>query len=489
MLEPLRFAPGVEGERLTLEATGRFEPGAPDWAYLPVEVPDGVAELVVACRFDRPEPPPGLPGNALDVGIFDPRGHGPGGAGFRGWSGGARDRFAIGAGAATSGYLPGPVQPGTWHVVLGPYTVAPRGMAWSVRVELRFGPPGPAFAPRPAPERAAGRGRAWYRGDAHVHTVHSDGARLPEEVVAAARAGGLDFVVSTEHNTPSAAGIWGRHTGDAGPLLLDGEEVTTRNGHLLALGLPAGAWVDWRHRAAAGGIAPALERVHALGGLAVAAHPYCPFPGCAWRFGYAGLDGVEVWNGPWTLDDEAALATWDGLLAAAGGGAWPVALGGSDAHREPDVVGLPRNLVLAEDLERRAVLDGIRAGRMWIAESAGVELDFGASAEGRSAGIGERLAAAPGAPVTVRLAARGVPGCVARLATDLGTLVEAPGGPGGELELRWMTTPRASAYVRAELRRPGPAPAPAGAMVALTNPVFLGPGEASGEEPGRHPDA
>jgi predicted metal-dependent phosphoesterase TrpH len=40
----------------------------------------------------------------------------------------------------------------------------------------------------------------------HLHTVHSDGARLPEELVAAARAAKLDFVASTEHNTSSAAG-------------------------------------------------------------------------------------------------------------------------------------------------------------------------------------------------------------------------------------------------------------------------------------------
>ena len=31
------------------------------------------------------------------------------------------------------GYLPGPVNPGTWQVVLGPYTVAPQGLAWGPR--------------------------------------------------------------------------------------------------------------------------------------------------------------------------------------------------------------------------------------------------------------------------------------------------------------------------------------------------------------------
>jgi hypothetical protein len=142
----------------------------------------------------------------LDLGVFDP-------AGFRGWSGGARDGFAISRAGATPGYLPGPVNPGTWQVVLGPYTVAPQGLDWEVEVRLRHGPAGPAFVPDPAPERAAGRGRAWYRGDLHTHTVHSDGRRTPAELAADARAAGLDFLASTEHNTSSASLGWGAHAG------------------------------------------------------------------------------------------------------------------------------------------------------------------------------------------------------------------------------------------------------------------------------------
>jgi hypothetical protein len=482
MLEPIRFvgapAGGVTGATETRAASGRFEPGAPDWAYLPVEVPAGVVELAVRYRYDRPAHPHGLPGNSLDIGVFDPRGHGLGeGAGFRGWSGGARDGFAISAVAATPGYLPGPVHQGTWHLLLSPYSVAPGGLDWTVEVTLRYGEPGPAFVPRPAPARASGRGRAWYQGDAHLHTVHSDGRREPEELAAAARAAGLDFMVSTEHNTSSASGVWGGHAG-GDLLIVDGEEVTTRNGHLLALGLPAGEWVDWRYRAADDVLERFAGRVREAGGLAVAAHPFCPFPGCAWRFGYAAVDAVEVWNGPWTLDDEAALATWDALLVErAGGGDWLPAIGGSDAHAETDVVGLPRNLVLAGDLERSAVLEGMRAGRLWIAESGAVDLSFSASAGGAESGIGERLAVGRDQRVEVRLQVRGAEGLVARLCTDLGSVVHLPLDR-DPATVAWTTTPAASAYVRAELRRPGPAPTGVGAMVGLTNPVWLGAGGA-----------
>ena len=456
---------------------GTIRPGGPDWVYLPVEVPEGVGELSVRYRYDRPPTPPGVPGNVLDIGVFDERGAGPGVprrpgmAGFRGWSGGARDQFAISASGATPGYLPGAIGPGTWQVVLGPYTVAPQGLSWEVEATLGEGPPGPAFVPDPAPERAAGRGRGWYRGDLHLHTVHSDGRRTPAELAAAARAAGLDFVASTEHNTASASLGWGHH---AGPdlLVLDGQEVTTRDGHWLALGLEPGAVVDWRYRAADGGHGRALAGLHDRGGLAVAAHPFCPFPGCGWAFGYEGLDAVEVWNGPWTPDDEAALGAWDRMLAA--GRSLP-AVGGSDAHGSDDRVGLPHNVVLADGLDRRSVLDGLAGGRCWLASSAAVDLRLEAAAAGRSAGIGERLAVPAGQRVTVRLEVRGAPGCLARLCRSDGPVLEAGLGPRDTGTADWTTIVGPGAWVRAEVRHPPTAGGLPGAMVALTNPVLLGP--------------
>ena len=476
ILEPLIFtapAAAAAPPDETRTITGRFDPGAPDWVYLPVDVPPGVREIAVSYTYDKPTPPAGAQGNALDIGIFDQRGIALGGRGFRGWSGGFRTGFSISRTEATPGYLPGPVGAGRWHVILGPYTVAPQGMQYTVEVTLRYGDPGSAFRPNPAPDRATGRGRAWYRGDMHLHTVHSDGARSPEELVAAARAAKLDFIASTEHNTSSASGIWGRH---AGPdlLIVDGEEITTRNGHFLAVGLPAGAWIDWRYRATDGSFAEFARRIHRLGGLVVAAHPYCPFVGCAWKFGYERLDAVEVWNGPWTPDDDAAVATWDNLLVAdARTGDWLPAVGDSDAHREPQVVGLPQTVVLADDLDRDSIIAGVRAGRSWLAESAAVDLTFTATGGGRTAGIGERLAVADGAAVTVSLTVTGAPSGLVRLITDEGQLFAQFLPADGAGTVTWTTTPRQSAYVRAEVRRLEAA-FPQGRMLALTNPVFLG---------------
>ncbi|WP_414168797.1 CehA/McbA family metallohydrolase [Streptoverticillium reticulum] len=467
-------SPGEE----TRKVTGRLAAGAPDFVHLPVEVPGGVREIAVSYTYERPSVPPGTPGNALDIGIFDERGTELGGAGFRGWSGGARKEFAISAEQATPGYLAGPIRPGTWHVVLGPYTVAPQGLAYEVTVTLRYGKQGATPQPVYPPQRARGRGRAWYRGDNHLHSVYSDGLRAPADIAAAARAAGLDWITTTEHNTNSSHRAWEGLWGDD-LLILTGEEITTRNGHVVALGTDPGVFLDWRYRARDRVFPRIARQIHRAGGLVVPAHPHATCVACNWKFGFAEADAVEVWNGPFTPDDEVTIAEWDNTLVAAVRGdrrGWLPAMGNSDAHREPQVVGLPQTVVLAEDLSRPALQAAIRAGRSWICESSKVQLSFEATGgRGAHAGIGERLPVDRDAPVTARLKVSGVPSdCTASFVTDQGTLFTAP-VPSGGGTVEWRTTPSYAAYVRAEVRHPaGPGSELPGAMVAMTNPIFLG---------------
>lgn len=501
-LDTVAFAqPAAGGDRPadeTQTVRGHLPTGAPDYVYLPVEVPDGVREIAVSYGYDKPEVPAGTPGNALDIGIFDERGTRLGGPGFRGWSGGARTEFAISAGEATPGYLAGPVRRGTWHVVFGPYTVAPQGMDYEVTVTLRFGPEGEHAEPSYPPERVGGRGRGWYRGDCHVHTVYSDGKRTPEEAAAAARAAGLDFIVTTEHNTTSGHGAWeglwgagpdggeGRGGGGGGDdrrdlLILCGEEVTTRNGHYLALGTDPGTFIDWRYRARDDAYARFARRIHRADGLVVPAHPNSACLGCQWKFGYEHADAVEVWNGPWAPNNELAVAAWDNTLVAYDG--WLPAMGNSDAHREGDDVGLPHTVVHAAELSRRALLDGVRKGHSYLAESSGIALKFTAAGpHGEHAGIGERLrVASPDAEVTVRLDVTGAPaGGTVRLLTDQGELHAEPVPPRasspGPLPVSWRTTASLATYVRAEVRHPpreGDTSGLPGAMAAMTNPLWL----------------
>ncbi|MEW1643468.1 CehA/McbA family metallohydrolase [Streptomyces sp. NPDC091219] len=470
-------AAAADGDQESRTVRGTLPTGSPDYVYVPVEVPAGVRELKVAYTYDRPSVPAGTQGNALDIGIFDQRGTDLGGRGFRGWSGGARTEFFLRADDATPGYLPGPVHAGTWHIALGPYTVSPQGLAYELTITLTHGAPGAAPRPVYPPERAKGRGRDWYRGDCHLHSWYSDGRRTPAEIAALARAAGLDFINSSDHNTQSSHPHWAPEAGDD-LLVMLGEEITTRNGHVVALGTEPGTFVDWRYRARDNRFGRYAREIRRAGGLVVPAHPHATCIGCAWKFGFGEADAVEVWNGPWTPDDEIALASWDATLVASvrENREWLPAMGNSDAHRDPDVVGLPQTVVLADDLTREAVQDGIRAGHSYIAESKDVSLALTATGgRARQAGIGDRLRVSADTPVTVRLEVTGAPRCTVRLVTDQGVLFTSdplPAGGAGAVE--WHTTPAYAAYVRAEVRHEttaGPLP---GAPAALTNPVFLG---------------
>ncbi|MEU7403009.1 CehA/McbA family metallohydrolase, partial [Streptomyces sp. NPDC044948] len=428
-LGSVSFASAAPREQRTRTVRGTLPPGAPDFVYVPVEVPRGVREIRVAYTYDRPAVPAGTQGNALDIGLFDERGTGLGGRGFRGWSGGARTEFFVRADEATPGYVPGPVRAGTWHIALGPYTVAPRGLAYEITITLTYGEPDRTPRPVYPPERAGGRGRAWYRGDCHLHSEYSDGRYTLAEIAGLARAAGLDFINSSEHNTHSAHPHWAELAGDD-LLILLGEEVTTRNGHVVALGTDPGTFVDWRYRARDNRFGRFARQIRRAGGLVVPAHPHATCIGCNWKFGFGEADAVEVWNGAYTPDDEVALADWDGMLVAAvrdGGGAggrgWLPAMGSSDSHRSPDVIGRPQTVVLADDLTREAIQEGIRAGRSYVAESSKVSLSFGASGgRGEHAGIGERLRVDGDTPVTVRLEVSGAPRCTVRFVTDQGVL-------------------------------------------------------------------
>ncbi len=449
----------------TRVVSGVFKPGEADWVYLPIEVPEGARSLSARYTYDRPEVPAGFQGNALDLGVFDP-------AGIRGWSGGARDSFTISAAEATPGYIPGPIRAGTWRLVLGPYTVAPGGLHYEVTVSVEGGEePAAVFEPSYAPHAVPGRGAGWYRGDLHLHTLHSDGQWTPAELVAAARAAGLDFIGSSEHNTYSASLQWGHHATDD-LLIIDGEEVTTRTGHLLAMGLPAGEWIDWRFRAAErGALAEQVAKIRSLGGIAVANHPFAAIVGGLWRFGYDEVDAIEVWNGAWGPHNEIAVRAWDNQLLASS--RWVPAVGNSDSHEQSEAPGLAQTVVFAEDLSRSSILDGLRAGRSYLAESSSVEVTFEATTIEQTVGIGERLVVDPDQIVAVTVSVRGVPDALVRLHNDKGPLLERQLPENSSMG--FATTPRASAYVRLEVRHQVPVPIPGmEPMAALTNPIFLG---------------
>jgi len=417
-LAPLMsFEPASAAQRSQTKVfRGHFrDPNGPDWVYLPVQVPKGVREIEVSYDYKPQDTGVGISYNVVDIGIFDPSGTALGdAAGFRGWSGGARRSFRISRTSATPGYLAGPITPGRWHVALGPYQIVGGGTPYAVRVTLHYGRPGRAFEPDPAPLSVPGRGEGWYRGDLHIHTVYSDGSQTPAQVLDFATANGLDFIGTSEHNTDSATRVWGRYLAGKHKdfLVISGEEVTTRAGHWVATGIPAGTWIDWRYRPEDDELSRFTAQVRRLGGLSIAAHPYQFGGGITWEFGYdyGDVDAVEVWNGPWSgltgLANEKAVAGWHQLLTD---GVFKPAVGNSDSHHPTQAIGTGQSVVHAERLATDALIDAYRGGHCWVTGSSAVQLDFTATLADVVARCGDHLPTPSGQSADVRLDASGVP--------------------------------------------------------------------------------
>src|SRR4051794_27498269 len=118
----------------------------------------------------------------------------------------------------------------------------------------------------------------WFRGDCHVHTARSHPADLTvAEAVHAARQAGLDFIASPEHNSVDGHADWAPYASEL--LVILGQEITTRTGHWLALGIEPGEPIDWQYGVRDGQLEVELERVRVAEGLCVAAHPHAPYPG------------------------------------------------------------------------------------------------------------------------------------------------------------------------------------------------------------------
>ncbi|MFE5642015.1 CehA/McbA family metallohydrolase [Rhodococcus sp. NPDC056516] len=316
-------------------------------------------------------------------------------------------------------------------------------------------------------DRPAGR---WFRGDCHVHSVYSDGALTPPELAAVARSLGLDFLATTDHNTTAAHEAW-RHEGIARELVIIlGEEVTTGDGHWLALGVPSGQLVDWRYTAD-DTIAAQLDVVHEVGGICVVAHPYAPYPSGTFMYPYDGFDAIEVWNGawdsnlPWQANNEKALAHWASrLVIDVPAGCWMPAIGNSDTHLSGQM-GVPHNVVAADRLCADELVTSIKAGRSWISSAPTIELSLTATADNQCVQIGGELTT-NGEPAMVRAAITGIPFRTITIHTESGPIhTESLSNTGiGELS---RLLPVASTFVRMEAR------ARSGHMAALSNPIIL----------------
>ena len=132
-----------------------------------------------------------------------------------------------------------------------------------------------------------------------MHTTHSDGWPSPRELVDRARATDLDVIAVTDHDTIEGALKAREHAAKRSRLeVIVGEEVSSRNGHIVGL------FLEKRIRPGMSAAAT-VDEIHDQGGLAIAVHPFWrtqrrsragTVHGVGWLAAELDFDAVEVEN-------------------------------------------------------------------------------------------------------------------------------------------------------------------------------------------------
>ena len=227
-------------------------------------------------------------------------------------------------------------------------------------------------------------------GAYHVHTTRSDGNGDKAAVAAAAARAGLTFVILTDHGDATRPPDPPEYV--QGVLMLDAVEISTDEGHYVAIDMPRAPYP-------LGGAGDAVvEDVHRLGGFGIAAHPDSPKAALRWSDTSAPIDGIEWINADseWRdesrrrlgragltyffrpagslatlLDRPSTLDRWDALLRTRG----VVALAAADAHGGPgrrvedqnrtffSTIGIPSYEASFRELSVRAVLEQRLSGK------------------------------------------------------------------------------------------------------------------------------
>ncbi|MBR2254200.1 MAG: PHP domain-containing protein [Candidatus Methanomethylophilaceae archaeon] len=127
------------------------------------------------------------------------------------------------------------------------------------------------------------------KADLHVHTCYSnDGKTTLEELVEYAVEHGIGCVAITDHNSFEA---YEKVKDNGKVIIIPAEEVSSKEGHIVALGIDRLIPRDL-------GIQETIDLIHEAGGYAFAAHPYRWWSGIGEKNtrDYP-FDGVEARNG------------------------------------------------------------------------------------------------------------------------------------------------------------------------------------------------
>ena len=344
------------------------------YVEVPFQVPHGVERVTVKFTYTDREKH-----TALDLGMLDP-------TQLRCWAGGNKAVLTVGLSDATPSCLPGPIPTGEWNVLIGIPNIRP-AVTSHYTIDVYFTRTGLVAAEPSILREPLRSGPAWYRGDLHMHTAHSDGQCLNQTgqkvpcpvffTVDAAAKRGLDFIAITDHNATSQYDAMR----ELQPyfdkvLLIPGREITTFYGHMNFLGTTD--FIDFRVGSkTVPDLNTLLRCANKLGAVVSINHPDAPTGelcmGCGWTppssVDMHLFQAVEAVNGGSEMYGISGVPFWDKQLDR---GLRMAGIGGSDNHNaftpssQFSSVGSPTTVVFASDLSTPAILAGIRAGHVFI---------------------------------------------------------------------------------------------------------------------------
>ncbi len=218
----------------------------------------------------------------------------------------------------------------------------------------------------------------------HTHTTRSDGHRTPEEAVAIYREAGYDALALTDHWAWSPAGELG------GLALLSGVEYDLSGHdpetgvfevyHLVALGAKRDPGVpkSWTRDAeipVRRRVQETVKAIHAVGGLAVLAHPAWSLNTDAQLVAAGPFDATEIYNSvsDWGMSDRP----YSGLIVdqlAARGVHLPL-LATDDTHYYDGDECRGAVMVEADAVEALGMIGALKAGRFYATEGPEVHLE------------------------------------------------------------------------------------------------------------------
>ena len=438
-------------------------------------VPAGVTRLTVEFTYTGKDQR-----TTIDLGIFDPER-------FRGWSGGNKATFTLSPSDATPSFLPGSILAGQWRLLLGIPNIR-ENVESRFTAKIYFGHPGDIPLAGASTLATLREGPAWYRGDLHMHTAHSDGACRSQrgtlvpcpvfKTVEAAAARGLDFIAITDHNTNSQFDAMRELQAYFDRvLLIPGREITTFHGHANVFG-PV-EFIDFRLGSKeVPDFASLQNQVEKLHGLLSINHPMSPSGencmGCGWTVSdtdFRRIQAVEIDNGGRIEGPYSGIPFWENLLNR---GLRITAVGGSDNHdadqppSEPGSIGWPETVVHAQSLTQQAILDAIRNGHVFLdlEGSANRLLECTAATSRQEAAMGDDLQAKPGDRVHLSIRTANVKGDSIELLEDGRRLVERTTDDNGSFSYEWISD-GARHWLSFVVRTP------AGKPVLLGNPIFV----------------